>query len=50
MRAKHHTKAIDCWAVGCVMAEFEIDIQGQRSQSGLKDEHIFIIFEVLGAA
>jgi len=44
MRAKHYTKAIDCWAV----AELETDIQGQRSQSGLKGKCTFLIFEVRG--
>ncbi|KAJ7837013.1 kinase-like domain-containing protein [Mycena olivaceomarginata] len=46
MGAKHYNKAIDCWAVGCVMAELASlrpDLQGRRGQgSALK------IFEVLG--
>ncbi|PPQ78902.1 hypothetical protein CVT26_011711, partial [Gymnopilus dilepis] len=55
--AKHYTKAIDCWAVGCVMAELislrpifkgeEAKLDGKKNVPFQKDQ-LLKIFEVLG--
>jgi len=57
MGAKHYTKAIDCWAVGCVMAELaslrpifkgeEAKLDSKKNVPFQRDQ-LLKIFEVLG--
>jgi len=57
MGAKHYNKAIDCWAVGCVMAELaslrpifkgeEAKLDSKKNVPFQKDQ-LLKIFEVLG--
>ncbi|KAK2464834.1 hypothetical protein APHAL10511_003133 [Amanita phalloides] len=60
MGSKHYNKAIDCWAVGCVLAELaslrpifkgeEAKIEGKKTTGGLpfQRDQVLKIFEVLG--
>ena len=55
--AKHYSKAIDCWAVGCVMAELaslrpifkgeEAKLDSKKNVSFQRDQ-LLKIFEVIG--
>lgn len=57
MGAKHYNKAIDCWAVGCVMAELaslrpifkgeEAKLDSKKNVPFQRDQ-LLKIFEVLG--
>jgi len=57
MGAKHYTKAIDCWAVGCVMAELaslrpifkgeEAKLDSKKNVPFQRDQ-LLKIFEILG--
>ena len=57
MGAKHYNKAVDCWAVGCVMAELaslrpifkgeEAKLDSKKNVPFQKDQ-LLRIFEVLG--
>ncbi|KAM6496363.1 CMGC/CDK/CDK8 protein kinase [Amanita muscaria] len=60
MGSKHYNKAIDCWAVGCVLAELaslrpifkgeEAKVEGKKTTGGLpfQRDQVLKIFEVLG--
>ena len=60
MGSKHYNKAIDCWAIGCVLAELaslrpifkgeEAKVEGKKTTSGLpfQRDQVLKIFEVLG--
>jgi cyclin-dependent kinase 8/11 len=57
MGAKHYNKAVDCWAVGCVMAELaslrpifkgeEAKLDSKKSVPFQRDQ-LLKIFEVIG--
>ena len=60
MGSKHYNKAIDCWAIGCVLAELaslrpifkgeEAKVEGKKTTGGLpfQRDQVLKILEVLG--
>ena len=60
MGSKHYNKAIDCWAIGCVLAELaslrpifkgeEAKIEGKKTTGSLpfQRDQVLKILEVLG--